>query len=154
MDYPATSYWLKEETPRTRLLCILVTSSLFQYPVTLMCKTSWSLNMMTSSNANIFPRCWSFVQGIHRSPVNSRHNGQWREALMFSLICVWKNGWVNNREAGDMNDMTGFVYNCQIAKWYDGLNYLSCSFKSTRFFYDKTSYQVLSGPSAFMIVFL
>ena len=21
---------------------------------------------------------------------------------MFSLICVWKNGWVNNREAGDL----------------------------------------------------
>ena len=32
---------------------------------------------------------------------NSPHKGQWRGALMFSLICVWKNGWVNNREAGD-----------------------------------------------------
>ena len=29
-------------------------------------------------------------------------NGQWRGALMFSLICVWINGWVNNREAGDL----------------------------------------------------
>ena len=28
--------------------------------------------------------------------------GQWRGALMFSLICVWINGWVNNREAGDL----------------------------------------------------
>ena len=28
-------------------------------------------------------------------------NGQWRGAMMFSLICVWINGWVNNREAGD-----------------------------------------------------
>ena len=27
---------------------------------------------------------------------------QWRGALMFSLICVWINGWVNNREAGDL----------------------------------------------------
>ena len=26
---------------------------------------------------------------------------QWRGALMFSLICVWKNGWANNRDAGD-----------------------------------------------------
>ena len=42
-----------------------------------------------------------FVRGIHRSPVNSPHKGQWRGALMFSLICVWINGWVNNREAGD-----------------------------------------------------
>ena len=37
----------------------------------------------------------------HRPPVNSPHKGQWRGALMFSLICVWINGWVNNREAGD-----------------------------------------------------
>ena len=33
-----------------------------------------------------FPRYWSFVRGIHRSPVNSPHKGQWRGALMFSLI--------------------------------------------------------------------
>ena len=49
-----------------------------------------------------FPRYWPFVRGIHRSPVNSPHNGQWRGALMFSLICVWINGWVNNRDAGDL----------------------------------------------------
>ena len=42
---------------------------------------------------------WSFVRGIHRSPVNSSHKGQWRGALMFSLICVWINGWVNNHKA-------------------------------------------------------
>ena len=35
-------------------------------------------------------------------PVNSPHNGQWRGALFFSLICVWINDWVNNREAGDL----------------------------------------------------
>ena len=40
--------------------------------------------------------------GIHRSPVNSPHKGQWRGALIFSLISVWINGWVkvNNRDAG------------------------------------------------------
>ena len=48
-----------------------------------------------------FPRYWPFVRGIHRSPVNSHHKGQWRGTLMFSLICVWINRWVNNREAGD-----------------------------------------------------
>ena len=48
-----------------------------------------------------FPRYWPFVGGIHRSPVNS-HKGQWRGALMFSLICVWINVWVNNRGAGDL----------------------------------------------------
>ena len=49
-----------------------------------------------------FPRNWPFVWGIQRSPVNSSHKSQWHEDLMFSLICVWINGWVNNREAGDL----------------------------------------------------
>ena len=49
-----------------------------------------------------FPRCWPFVRGIHGSPVNSPHKGQWRWALMFSLICAQINRGVNNREAGDL----------------------------------------------------
>ena len=49
-----------------------------------------------------FPRYWPFVRGIHQSPVNYPHKDQWRGALMFSLICVWINSWVNNREAGDL----------------------------------------------------
>ena len=49
-----------------------------------------------------FLRYWPFVWGIHRPLVNSPHKGQWRGALKFSLICVWINGWVNNREAGDL----------------------------------------------------
>ena len=49
-----------------------------------------------------FSRYWPFVRGIHRSPRNSPHKDQWRGALMFSLICAWINGWVNNREAGDL----------------------------------------------------
>ena len=49
-----------------------------------------------------FPRYWPFVRAIHRSPVNYPHKGQWRGALMFSLICVWINAWVNNRKAGDL----------------------------------------------------
>ena len=35
-----------------------------------------------------FPRYWPFVRGIHRSPMNSPHKGQWRGSLMFSLICA------------------------------------------------------------------
>ena len=58
--------------------------------------------MMTSPNGNKFPRFWHCVQGIHRWPVNSSHKGQWRGDLMFSLIYAWINGWVNNREAGDV----------------------------------------------------
>ena len=62
-----------------------------------------------------FPRYWPFVRGIHRSPLNSPHKGQWRGALMFSVICAWINAWVNNREDGDLKrhrthyNVTGIV---------------------------------------------
>ena len=49
-----------------------------------------------------FSALLAFVRGIHRSPVNSPHKGQWRGALMFTLICARINGWVNNGEAGDL----------------------------------------------------
>ena len=49
-----------------------------------------------------FPRYWPFVRGIHQSPVNSPHKGQWRGALMLTLICARINGSVYNREAGDL----------------------------------------------------
>ena len=49
-----------------------------------------------------FPRYWPFMRGIHRWPVNSPHKGQWRGALMFPWSVPWINGWVNNREAGDL----------------------------------------------------
>ena len=49
-----------------------------------------------------FPHYWPFVREIHRWPVNSPHNGQWRGALRASLICAWINVWVNNRDAGDL----------------------------------------------------
>ena len=63
------------------------------------CWFGWNIFMITSSN---FPRNWPFVRGSHCLPVNSPHKGQWREALMLSFICAWINGWINNREAGDL----------------------------------------------------
>ena len=57
---------------------------------------------MTSSNGNIFRITGPLCGGIHLWPVNSPQKGQWRIALMFSLICAWINGWMNNREAGDL----------------------------------------------------
>ena len=45
---------------------------------------------------------WPFVWGIHWSLVNFPHKDQRRRALMFSLICAWINGWVNNHKAGDL----------------------------------------------------
>ena len=56
-------------------------------------------NMMTSSNGMTSrvtgPLCGEFTG-------DSTHKGQWRGALMFSLICAWINRWVNNRDAGDL----------------------------------------------------
>ena len=49
-----------------------------------------------------FPRYWPFVRGIHRWSGNSPQKDQWRGALMFSLICAWTNGQVNNRDADDL----------------------------------------------------
>ena len=40
-------------------------------------------------------------------PVNSPHKGQWRGALMLSLICARINDWVYNREAGDLRPHRG-----------------------------------------------
>ena len=54
-----------------------------------------------------FLRYWPFVRGIHRSPVNSTHKGQWLGALMFSLICARIKGWVNNSEAGGLRRRRG-----------------------------------------------
>ena len=59
----------------------------------------WRRKMETFS---AFSRYRPFVRGIHRSPVNSPHKGQWRGALMFSLIWAWKNGRVSNRYVGDL----------------------------------------------------
>ena len=70
-----------------------------------------------------FPRHRPFVRGIHRSPVNSPHKGQWRGALMFTLICARINGWVNNRDAGDLSryrthyTMTDMIY-CPLYEIY------------------------------------
>ena len=67
------------------------------------CVLSWfdaeqfPMSMMTSPNGNIFR-----VTGHFCGEFNGPRWIQWRGALMFSLICVWINGWVNNREAGDL----------------------------------------------------
>ena len=61
-----------------------------------------SAPMMTWWNGNIFHVTGPFVRGIHRSSVNFPHKGQWRGAFMLSLIRAWINGWVNNRDTGDL----------------------------------------------------
>ena len=58
---------------------------------------SWWRHYMETFSALL-----AICAGIHRSPVNSPHKGQWRGAFMFPLICAWVNGWVNNRETSDL----------------------------------------------------
>ena len=50
-------------------------------------------------------------------PVNSSHKGQWRGALVFYLICKWINGWVNNREAGDLRRYRAH-YDVTVMTWH------------------------------------
>ena len=66
------------------------------------CACRWSSTHDDVIKWKHFPRNCPFVLGIHWSLVNSRHKGQRRGALMFSLICDWTNGWENSREAGDL----------------------------------------------------
>ena len=71
-----------------------------------------------------FPRYWSFVRGIHRWPVNSPHKGQWRGALMFSLISWFI--WVNIREAGDLRRRRAH-YDAAVMKMHQWpLNSMAC----------------------------
>ena len=80
--------------------------------------TSWSIVPFTETGMLLF--WWNFHHPWWRhqmetfsallaicagnSPVSGEfpHKGQWRGALMFSLIFTRINGWVNNREAGDL----------------------------------------------------
>ena len=65
---------------------------------------SWWLHQMETCSASLaFVRgIYRWLQGIHRSPVNSPQTDQWCGALMFSLICARTNGWVNKQDAGDL----------------------------------------------------
>ena len=58
---------------------------------------SWWRHQMETFSAQL-----ALCAGNSPVSVNSPHRGQWCGALMFSLICVWINGWVNNREASDL----------------------------------------------------
>ena len=106
----------------------LVTRSLWEESISCLCLSQWSRNHDDVMKWTHFPRYWPFVRGIHRSPVNSPHKGQWRGALMFSLICVWINGWVNSREAGDLRrHRVHYDVIVMIAKWFPCHNTITVS---------------------------
>ena len=57
--------------------------------------------MMTSSNKNI-SRVTGHLCGEFTGPGEFPTQRPVTRSLMFPLICVWINGWENNREAGDL----------------------------------------------------
>ena len=58
--------------------------------------SSWWRHQMETFSALL-----ALLMGIHRSVVDSPHKGQWRGALMFSLVCTWTNDWAISPYAGD-----------------------------------------------------
>ena len=72
--------------------CCLCKSSLFS-------SHAWHDDVITWKQ---FLRYWPFLRGIHWSPVNFPHKGQWCRSLMSSFISAGINCWVNNHEAGDL----------------------------------------------------
>ena len=64
--------------------------------------TNWSTWQSSYSWWRQSLRVTGHLSGEYRSLVNSPHKGQWRGALMFSLICAWIKGWLNNHAAYDL----------------------------------------------------
>ena len=93
--------WRQASTSPVNFRVVTLTSFPFLCRITWLVPLGWSQYHDDVIKWKHLPRYWPFVRGIHRSPVNSPHEGQWRGPSMFSSISVWINGWVNNREAGD-----------------------------------------------------
>ena len=70
--------------------------------------TPWALHVSWwRHQMETFSALLALCAGNSPVPVNSPHKGQWRGALMFSLICVRINDWVNNCYAGDLRRHRG-----------------------------------------------
>ena len=68
---------------------------LLSYKVTTLLMAWWRNQIETCS------ALLAFVRGMHKPSVNFPHKGQW-SCTLFSLICAYTNGWVDNRDAGDL----------------------------------------------------
>ena len=67
----------------------------------------WTVSSWWRHQMETFSALLALRAGNSPVSVNSPHKGQWRGALMFSLICARINDWVNNREAGDLRRHRG-----------------------------------------------
>ena len=68
-----------------------------------------------------FSALLAICAGDSPGPVTSPQKGQWRGTLMFSLISAWINGWVNNREAGDLRRNRA---HCDVIVMFHGINFV------------------------------
>ena len=99
---------------------------------------SWWRHQMETFSALL-----ALCAGNSLVPVNYPHKGQWRGALMFSLICAWINRWVNNGEAGDFRRYRTH-YDVIVKLWSD------CEKMQARqdFFYTKRTFWSICWPNA------
>ena len=107
--------------------------------------------MMMSSK---WSRYWPFVRGIHQSPVNSPHKGQWRGTLMFSLICYWTNGWVDNREADDFRRHQAHRDVAAMATFNSGLDFKTILCVNQRQTYEPMKCAYHSGRCSLWFIYL
>ena len=92
--------WIMKIHDRRSISWCWMTFLLLDHGV-LIWQTWWRHQMET------FSALLALCAGNSPFPVNSPHKGQWRGALMFSLICARINDWVNNREAGELRRHRG-----------------------------------------------
>ena len=93
--YELTSTWRYIRAQHCYYRCLCTLNMIITAHVSL--PISWWRHQMETFSALL-----TLCAGNSPVPVNSPYKGQWRGALMFSLISVWTNGWVNNCEAGDL----------------------------------------------------
>ena len=98
-----------------------------QYRVLLSLSTEEKTGTWWRHQMDTFSALLALCAGNSLSLVNSLHKGQWRGALIFSLVCAWTNGWANNREAGDLRrqranyDVTVVMYVIWVWLWFQNI---------------------------------
>ena len=104
--------------------------------------------MMTWSNGNIFHVTGPLWGESPGNPLDCPHKGQWRGALMFSLVGAWTNGSANNRDACDLRrhrtnyDVTVmYLKKTSSMKYFILTNAHSCHYS----FYRRRSWNILPG---------
>ena len=103
-------YLQKSDSPRKRCISIFRIQSLIHVHVLHLFTGSESMettkDFIPLSQVNQWTSRWNAIH-VNSSdttccmwPMHLKR--QWRGALMFSLISAWINGWVNNRDAGNL----------------------------------------------------